>query len=157
MAQVIYEQNIMLVVSVLLGAAMAFTYDWLRIVRRVICHSNFFVAIEDILFWFIWTVIVILSIQKYGYGQLRIYIFIGIIVGATLYLTTISCAFVFLVSRMLCVVKKCVEIPNKMLKNGVKRVKIKISLCKKDSSAQREKTEKKGYGNGKKVKKKGIN
>ena len=90
-------------------------------------------------------------------SELRFYVFLGIIVGALLYLTTISCVFVFGISRMLCMVKKCVEIPNKMLKNGVKRVKIKLSLCKRDSSAQVKKAEKKGYGNGKKIKKKGVN
>lgn len=131
MQELILEQRNMFVISILLGVGMGFVYDVLRCLRRIISHNNFFIALEDIAYWLCCTYVIIDCVHRYNYGSLRGYVFLGIATGALAYLTTISCLLMFCISHILCVVKKCSKKMNKMLKKGVKKVKIILSLSKK--------------------------
>lgn len=51
MSSFIFQEGRFLLASVCLGAEIALVYDGLRILRRVICHSNFLISIEDLLYW----------------------------------------------------------------------------------------------------------
>lgn len=139
MQELILVQGNMFVISLLLGAGMGFVYDWLRCLRRMIVHNNVFIALEDIIFWLFWTYFIIDSIHQYNYGSLRGYVFLGIAVGAVLYLTTISCLLMFVISNILYVTKKHLKKVKKMLKNGIKKGRMKLSLSKKSDK-------KNGYG-----------
>ncbi len=149
MQELIFEQRNMFVISLILGAGMGFVYDWLRCLRRIIPHNNFFIALEDIAYWLFWTYAVIDCIHQYNYGCLRGYVFLGIATGALAYLTTISCLLIFCISHILYVVKKYLKKMNKLLKKVVKKVKITMSLS--------EKTDKKSRYRYGKIKKKEIN
>lgn len=124
-------------ISLFLGAGMGFVYDWLRCLRRVIPHNNVFIALEDIIFWLFWTYVIIDSIHQYNYGSLRGYVFVGIAAGAVIYLTTISCLLMFVISHILYVIKKYSKKIKKMLKNGMEKVKMKLSLSKKSGKKNR--------------------
>lgn len=130
MQELILVQRNMFVISLFLGAGMGFVYDWLRCLRRMISHNNVFIALEDIVFWLFWTYVIIDSIHQYNYGSIRGYVFLGIAAGAMLYLNTISCLLMFIISHILYVIKKCSKKIKKMLKNRAKRVKIMLSLSK---------------------------
>lgn len=114
----IVEQWDMLLISLLLGVFMGCTYDLLRFLRRIIKHGTLAIAIQDAVYWLLWTITVIYVIQRRNAGVLQAYIFIGIMIGVTAYLF-ISC---FL---------------NKMLKNIKKRVKIKLTIARKRDSGDR--------------------
>lgn len=131
MQELILEQRNMFVISILLGVGMGFIYDVLRCLRRIISRNNFFIALEDIAYWLCCTYVIIDCVHRYNYGSLRGYVFLGIATGALAYLATISCLLMFCISHILCVVKKCSKKMNKMLKKGVKKVKIILSLSKK--------------------------
>lgn len=148
MQELILEQRNMFVISLILGAGMGFVYDWLRCLRRIIPHNNFFIALEDIIYWLFWTYAIIDCIHQYNYGSLRGYVFLGIAAGALSYLATISCFLMFCISHILYVIKKCSKKMNKLLKKGVKKVKITLSLSKKSGKKSRYR-----YG---KIKKKEI-
>lgn len=137
MQELILVQRNMFVISLILGAGMGFVYDWLRCIRRMIPHNNLFIALEDIIFWLSATYIVIDCIHQYNNGSLQGYVFLGIAVGAILYHYTISCWLMFLISHILYTVKKCSKKINKLLKKGVKKVKITLSLSKKSSKTKR--------------------
>lgn len=130
MREIILDQKNMFVISLALGAAMSFGYDLLRCLRMAISHGGLLIGIEDILYWIFWTYIIIDSIQRYSYGSLRVYIFFGIAVGAVAYITTISRLLLYIVSHILCFVKKCLKKLNILLKKSVKKGKITLSLSK---------------------------
>lgn len=76
--------------SLLYGAVMAAGYDFLRIIRRIICHNTVFVIVEDILYWIAGSLFLFVKIYQQNDGVLRGYIFIGLIVGMVLWHYTLG-------------------------------------------------------------------
>lgn len=78
------------VVFCLLGILCALIYDTFRISERF-AHSTFFVAIlKDILFWLVVTVLMIAICLKFNNGEIRLFMFIGVFIGALTYFNTLS-------------------------------------------------------------------
>ena len=154
MLDIVYSQTNMFLACIAMGIAMGFTYDILRGVRKAVPHSDIIVGIEDIIYWFFWTIIFIDNIFKFNDGEFRIYIFVISFTGLIIYKHTISSGVFKLVNYILCLVKKCVKKVNKPLKNAVKWGKIKVSVLrniKKDLDDEHSKKSKK-----KKINKKTI-
>ena len=84
------EQLFSFFVFIVVGTIIGIIFDIFRIFRRTIKTSDIVTYIEDISFWIISMFIIITSIFMFNNGELRLYIFIGIIIGATLYLLFIS-------------------------------------------------------------------
>ena len=109
---------------------MGFTYDIFRGLRKAIPHSDIIVGLEDIIYWFFWTIVFIDNIFKYSDGEFRIYIFVISAIGLIVYKYTISSGVLKIINYILWPLKKCVKKINKSLKNAVKWGKIKISVLK---------------------------
>lgn len=118
----------MLVISILLGAIMGITYDVVRVLRRIISHNNLVIFFEDIMYWVIWAFVVIDKIHIYNSGELRIYIFLGLLLGILIYAYTIGWVLWKCVSHILCLVKKHRKKSKKTLKNLEKRGRIKTTI-----------------------------
>lgn len=86
----IVEQVYIFLYAVLAGGILTFLYDILRIKRRTIKTSVIIVNIEDIIYWLLAAVIVFLTVYGSNDGQMRGFIFIGNILGVTLYLSLFS-------------------------------------------------------------------
>lgn len=114
----------MLVASILLGALMGFTYDILRCVRRVVIHNIIFISIEDFIYWFVWTIVILSAISTYNWGELRLYIFLALLVGFIIYRYTIGWVVMRVFNYIWCPIKKCLEIIKKTLKKVIKKSKI---------------------------------
>ena len=71
--------------SLTVGFALAILYDLLRIFRRLLRHSLFFVSVEDFLFWFIAGVVGFYIIYVYNDGIIRLYAIVGMLLAAVLY------------------------------------------------------------------------
>lgn len=84
------NQGLLFLIYVIVGVLIGLIFDLFRSLRKSIKTSNVATYIEDILFWIIVSFIIIGTILKYNYGELRLYIFIGIILGITIYLLTLS-------------------------------------------------------------------
>lgn len=76
--------------SIMLGIIMSFVYDIIRVFRKVITRGTVIVAIEDIVVMFVAAIITFNMIYKNNNGIIRSYIIIGILLGITLYLVSIS-------------------------------------------------------------------
>lgn len=87
--------------SFLLGVLLLFFYDWFRILRRMIRHTWFFVALEDIVFWAIGGIISFYLVYEKNYGIVRAYAGFGMVLGMWLYYRTISKHFVLGVTHFL--------------------------------------------------------
>ncbi len=124
----IHIQLSMLLISIFLGAAMGLTYDLVRIFRRIISHNNILIFFQDIIYWIVWAFVVIDKIHVFNSGEVRFYIFLGIGIGILVYVYTIGWVLWKIVSHILCLIKKSRKKSKKMLKNGEKRSKIKVTI-----------------------------
>lgn len=95
------SENVFLFHALLLGAYITFVYDWLRIFRRVIPHSSFFVSVEDFWFWMYCAMQVFLLLYHESNGTLRWFGVLGAGVGMFLYKKCLSHYFVKYVSLVL--------------------------------------------------------
>lgn len=83
------EVNIFLL-AICVGFGLAAIYDLLRILRRVYKHKNLIVNIEDFIYW-MFTVCILFEFLRYkNFGELRGFILIGCIIGATIYFSVLS-------------------------------------------------------------------
>lgn len=74
----------------IVGVTIGILFDFFRIIRKTIKTNDFFTYIEDILFWIITGIIIIFSMYYFCDGELRFFMVIGIILGTSIYLFTIS-------------------------------------------------------------------
>ena len=80
--------------AVFLGAAAALVYDLLRVWRRFRTQTLFVISIQDFLYWFVLGLAGFRLIYTYNDGTLRAYTFLGMCLGAGLYMFTLGRFFV---------------------------------------------------------------
>lgn len=78
----------------LTGGIIGILFDIFRILRKSFKTSDFITYIEDIIFWILSGIILIYSIFVFNNGELRIYIFIGLLLGLSIYLLLLSKYFI---------------------------------------------------------------
>lgn len=86
----IVNQFLLFLIYLVSGVLIGIVFDFFRSLRRSIKTSNLFTYIEDIIFWAITSFIIVVTILKFNYGELRLYIFIGIGLGLIIYFITLS-------------------------------------------------------------------
>jgi len=77
-----------------IGILIVLIFDIFRIFRKSFKTSNTITSIEDIIFCLIAGFILLYSIYKFNNGEIRLYIFLGIILGGFVYVITISKFFI---------------------------------------------------------------
>lgn len=116
------------------GAAIAFVYDFFRILRRGIKHADAIVSGEDLLFWILTGMALFYMSLYINNGEFRLYFILGMFAGAFVYNRTVSRFFVAAGSFLL---RKIVEIIQFLLKKTVKLCKICNIFGKKYKKATR--------------------
>ena len=108
--EVIRGEALFFGISFLLGMGLVLVYDVFRILRRVIKHGTLLIGIEDIFFWTLCTVTVFLLLYRENDGMIRLFAFVGILLGMGCYLALFSRIilrfFVWLFAGMLKGIKK---------------------------------------------------
>lgn len=108
-------------VALVHGILITVVYDLIRIFRRVIAHGNFWIGVEDFLFW-IWTSLWIFSVlYRENDGSFRMYTILAMVLGMIIYHKTISEPLVSVSGKIL---KKLVF----LICWPIKRLKIYISF-----------------------------
>lgn len=137
--------------SVVLGAALTFAYDGLRILRNVFKHSIFWISVEDFIYWVAAAVFIFLSLHKENNGVLRWFIVAGAMIGMLLYQGSISKFYVkqissailhlvvyikktaYFVSKPFRIIKKCLKSSFLAVNDGIKKVTIilknRLTVC----------------------------
>ena len=72
------------------GIIIGVLFDIFRILRKSFKTSDIVTYIEDIIFWILTGFIILYSIFVFNNGQLRLFMFLGIILGAFIYMLFIS-------------------------------------------------------------------
>ena len=81
----IYQEGRFWVISLCMGAAITMLYDCFRIVRRVVRHSNFWISMEDLLYWIVVSLGVFGILYYENDGVLRWFAVLGAAVGMVVY------------------------------------------------------------------------
>lgn len=90
------KQGLIYVYSVCGGVVFSFLYDVLRVSRRSVRHSRVLVIVQDILYWMIISIGILLLIYRINEGEIRGFIIVGIICGAVLYFLIFSRVILFI-------------------------------------------------------------
>lgn len=107
----IIDQFILFNIYILTGIAICLLFDFFRALRKNFKTSNNVTLIEDILFWIIAGIFLILIINKFSYGELRLYPLIGLVIGIAVFFRFISrftikiyITFIYYIKRVIVVI-----------------------------------------------------
>lgn len=100
------NQSYIFSIFILNGFLIGILFDVFRIFRRSFKTPDFITYIEDILFWILSGCIILYSIFKFNNGELRLFIFIGIIAGVLIYLLLFSKIFINFAVYFIKIIKK---------------------------------------------------
>ena len=106
---------------ILTGMSIGILFDIFRILRKSFKTIDFITYIQDFLFWLLAGAILLYSIFSFNNGELRGYIFIGVILGIILYMLILSKYFVKISVAIINILKKIIYTPIKFIINFVKK------------------------------------
>ena len=119
------EQLINFIYFIITGMILSIVFDIFRVLRKSFKTSDLVTNIEDIIFGIITGIIILSSIFLFNNGELRLYIFIGILVGIIIYILFISKYFIKINVAIINFIKKIIILltkPFKILFKFIKRL-----------------------------------
>lgn len=105
----INEQAFLFLTCVKTGIMMGMFYDLIRVFRKIIHHPNWVVQMEDLLYWVTCGGFAFTMIYWRNYGQIRSFIFLGIIIGLILYFCTVSILFMKITTKLIKMAKRVIN------------------------------------------------
>lgn len=96
--------------AILYGVMLGISYDIIRIFRRIVKHSRFAIGLEDFFFWLSAGLIIFAYIFEVNQGTMRGFIFIGLILGITIYMLTVSKLFIIQITKLIKLLIKLIKI-----------------------------------------------
>ena len=105
----IINQAQLFLIFTLNGVLIGLLFDTFRILRRSFKTKDFITYIEDILFWILTGLLLLYSIFTFSNGEIRLYMFMGVLVGCILYMLLISNHFIKINVKILLFVKKVIS------------------------------------------------
>lgn len=116
------NQAYLLLVFTLTGIVIGLLFDFFRILRKSIKTPNFVTYIEDILFWILTGLIILYNIWYFNDGEIRIYMFLGIILGVLIYMSTLSKPIIYIFSAILGFIINILKIPFKAIFSIIRKI-----------------------------------
>lgn len=89
MESLFYQARAFLI-TIGIGAAAGFCFDYYRVIRRACRLKKLGTYVGDAVFWLFTTVIVFISLLWGNWGEMRLYVLIGLGLGALLYFNLFS-------------------------------------------------------------------
>ena len=121
------NQLINMLLFILTGIVIGVLFDIFRIIRRSFKTPDFLTYIEDILFWLMAGIILLFTIFTFNNGEIRLYIFVSLLFGLTIYLLTLSKFFIKINVKIIGIIKKIVCYPIKLIYNFIKHTSKKTT------------------------------
>ena len=110
------NQAYLFLVFSLTGVIIGILFDFFRILRKTIKTPNIITYIEDVIFWILTGILILYNIWYFNDGEIRIYMFLGIILGVLIYMSILSKMIILIFSKILQTIIKILEIPFKTIK-----------------------------------------
>ena len=76
--------------TVLIGVVAGFCYDLYKVTRGTLRLRKIGTALGDVLFWIVLTGVVFTLLLMSNWGEVRLYVFLGLVLGAVIYLSILS-------------------------------------------------------------------
>ena len=111
------NQAYLFLVFSLTGVIISILFDFFRILRKTIKTPNIITYIEDIIFWILTGLLILYNIWYFNDGEIRIYMFLGIILGVLIYMSILSKMVILIFSKILQIIIKILEIPFTTIKS----------------------------------------
>ncbi len=128
MNQIVSNQTLLFITCIEIGLIMGVFFDLVRIFSKIIKHPNFFVQIEDTLYWVGCALISFYLLYIRNYAAIRPFVFVGMILGGILYFATFSIVFMKMATAVIDYIKKIIAeviklllIPIRIIIKGIKR------------------------------------
>lgn len=86
----VINQTSLFLIFIVNGILIGLLFDFFRVLRKSFRTSDIVTYIEDILFWILTGFIILYSIFIFNNGEIRLFLFLGIILGIILYLLFVS-------------------------------------------------------------------
>lgn len=123
------------------GAAYAWAYDQLRLLRRLLRHNSFWVNLEDILYWVCCFAASFILLYYGNHGVIRSFAVLGAALGMFAYCATIGRVYVRLMSFLIAGLLRPLSALCRFWKNRLTTIanhfKIKVDkLCVKGESVR---------------------
>lgn len=99
-------QATLFLTTVIMGIIVGFIYDWFRVFRRIIKHSNIFIQIEDCIYWIFVSIATFVIMLNKNYGEIRAFLICGVFIGMVIYFNTISILFMKVSMAVVKTIKK---------------------------------------------------
>lgn len=77
-------------VTILAGITIGILFDFYRVIRGMVRPKKVFTYLGDLTFWVISTLVVFFMLLIGNWGELRFYVWVGVLVGITVYLRYLS-------------------------------------------------------------------
>ena len=117
------NQAFLFLVFTMTGVAIGMLFDFFRILRISIKTPNLITYIEDVLFWILTGLLVLYNIWYFNNGEIRIFMFLGIILGVLIYMSTLSNILIKIFSTILQTLIKILEVPFKLIGTAFSKIK----------------------------------
>ena len=105
----IINQGYIFVIFILNGFLIGILFDIFRILRKSFKTKDIVTYIEDILFWIITGVFLLYSVFNFNDGEIRLYMFIAILIGVLLYMLILSSYIVKINVKIITFVKNLLQ------------------------------------------------
>ena len=116
------NQTYLFIVFTIVGIIIGILFDIFRILRKSFKTKDIVTHIEDIFFWILTGIIIILSMYRYSNGELRFFMIIGIIMGTLIYMITFSKYVIRISVFILKIIKKIIIYPFNLMKKILKKI-----------------------------------
>jgi spore cortex biosynthesis protein YabQ len=113
---------------ILWGGLVLLAYDSLRIIRRLIKHGTFFLAVEDLIFWIITGIFIFTMIYRQNNGIIRGFAIMGMSLGMLLYHLLFNDHLVNIVVKGIRILLKPFAAVLKVIKKAIAAVNKKVQI-----------------------------
>ena len=110
------------------GILIGLLFDFFRISRKVIATNDFITYLEDTLFWILTGFIILYSIFTFNNGELRLFVFLGILMGVLFYMLFMSSYIIKINIKIINITKKILNIllaPFKVIWHIIQKILLK--------------------------------
>lgn len=102
----IENQAYLFLVFTLTGIIIGILFDFFRVLRKSFKTADIITYLEDVLFWILTGVLVLYNIWYFNDGEIRLFMFLGIIMGTLIYMLILSNTVIKILYSIFAIIKK---------------------------------------------------
>ena len=121
----IYTQLQLFFIFLINGLLIGLLFDFFRILRKAIKTADFITYVEDALFWILTGFIILYSIFTYNNGEIRLFMFLAIILGILFIskmILNISLSIINVIKKIFSIVFNIIKIPFQFFMKLIKKL-----------------------------------